>query len=131
MRSDFLQGLGSIFEDERKLAEIYPSFVPLVCLGDEDVKFGGNYVGYRLSDLMEGDSSVYGVSEYDYLSEAPRRFGASLVEVLIEWAADNHRQIVEQFDSPLNYGVGSVSEEFLEAALEPLSEFKRKKESLG
>jgi uncharacterized protein (TIGR02996 family) len=75
---------------------------------------------YRLDELAAGRSTIIGVWQLDDRSLVSRPYGDSLTSVLLEHFADAARRRENEYESPYNYGAGSLDKPELEWAHECL-----------
>jgi len=92
-----------------------PSFLPLMQLGASEATHGGYTIGYDVEELRRGKSTIFG-HRGDIPAGGPRleMLGTSLLAVLHDWMSDHHRQMKAQYESPRNFGAGSLDPEDVE-----------------
>ncbi|WP_326655827.1 hypothetical protein [Streptomyces sp. NBC_00385] len=116
---------------EKAVADLDPDLLPLVCLDEEETKHGDSMLCYRLSDLAQGATTVYGIegAVWTVLEELPAevpRYGDSLLDVLAEYYADFYAQVEERY-----YGPGhAVADEMLDEARDIVEAIDRLKRDL-
>lgn len=95
-------------ERERALLARDPDLLPLlVPLGPRE-RHGGKTVGYRLSELAVGRTTVFALPR-DARPDSPiERVGDSLLALLHEHHADAHKAARDQYNAPSNRGFGMV-----------------------
>jgi hypothetical protein len=107
-----------------------PDFLPLMKLEAYEARHDGWIIGYSLSALRQGKTTILGHDEDIPSSDAAFHvIGESLLVVLHEWATDHLRMTEERFDSPANRGTGSLDPEDVERAAEifkAVEKFQRK-----
>ncbi|MBL9017611.1 MAG: hypothetical protein JNL83_25705 [Myxococcales bacterium] len=112
-----------IFDElERRVYQLDPTLVPLMHVYGDFYEHGGTMVSYRLSDLAEGRSTIWGL-QGDLLDDAAvaTRLGDSLGEVLRADAADRLQHLEAEWASPYNYGAGSLDKCELDEGRENLA----------
>jgi hypothetical protein len=89
----------------------WPRFLPLLQLAAEDATHGNHVIGYDLDALAAGQQTIIGYDDNHPPQDGPlATLGPSLLAVLHEWIADHHRMLDEQYRSPANRGLGSISD---------------------
>lgn len=110
-----------------------PDFLPLMKLEAYEARHDGWIIGYSLSALRQGKTTILGHDE-----DIPRSggtfqvIGESLLAVLHEWAVDHLRMTEARLNSPANRGAGSLGPEDVERAADTLGaieQLQRKLES--
>jgi hypothetical protein len=106
----------SIEQETHALAQNI-DFLPLMKLGAFEARHDGYVIGYSISALREGKTTILGHNEDIPESGASfEQLGDSLLSVLYEWATDHLRMVNEQFKSPSNRGFGSLDNSDVERA---------------
>ncbi|MCF2527054.1 hypothetical protein [Yinghuangia soli] len=95
-------------EHERALLARDPDLLPLlVPLGVRE-RHGGKTIGYRLSELAVGRTTVFALPRDARPGSAIERVGHSLLALLHEHHADAHKAARDQYNAPSNRGFGMV-----------------------
>lgn len=104
-------------EQEARALMQDPDFLPLLKLEAYEARHDGWIIGYSISELQQGKTTILGHNEDIPQSGAMfQPLGESLLSLLLEWAADHLRMTEERFRSPANRGAGSLGPEDVERA---------------
>jgi hypothetical protein len=105
-------------EQEERAHAQHPDFVPLAQLyASGDAEHDDHVIGYDLSALRAGVVRVLG-----HDGDVPERdaelveVGSSLFGVLHAWMSDHVRMVEFQYDSPSNFGFGSLDQRDVDRA---------------
>jgi hypothetical protein len=106
----------SVEQETHALAQ-NADFLPLMKLVAFEARHDGYVIGYSISALREGKTTILGHNEDIPANGASfEQLGDSLLFVLHEWATDHLRMVNEQFKSPSNRGFGSLDNSDVERA---------------
>jgi hypothetical protein len=101
---------------ERELFHRDPDLLPLAILLDADDELGDLVVSYRLSELAEGRTTVFGCYRTHVLDDKVSCHGDSPLEELHRHVTTHLRQVKHEVDQPGNWGAGSVDERNIASA---------------
>ena len=99
-------------EQEAYAYSQYPDVLPLMQLGGgvtTDGVLDDHIIGYDLASLRAGGTAIVG-HEGELRSTAARfePLGDSLVDVLQDWMSEHLEMVTSQYESPANFGFGSL-----------------------
>ncbi len=115
-------------EVERELFHRDPDLLPLATMLDADDEHGDLVACYRLSELADGRTTVFGCYLTHVLDDKVSRHGDSLLEVLHKHVAEHLRQVKDEVGQPGNLGAGSLDDQNIASAqqmVERVEEFQR------
>jgi hypothetical protein len=108
------------------------NFLPLIQLAIGNASLDDHVIGYDLSELANGRTTVLGHS--DEIEETGASFkvvGDSLLDVLDGWMKERLQLANEQYRSPSNRGTGALSVENIEEVAEQLKSIEKVKQELA
>ncbi|MEN0062737.1 MAG: hypothetical protein AAGA48_11345 [Myxococcota bacterium] len=112
----FPQGL----EDAARSVD--PDLIPLLMIGGIDYVYGGSLLCYRLDELRDGRSTLFG---FHYKSIPPyseaTKYGESLIAVLLDHCRDEYGGLESEIDVPYRRAAGAADASDLERSHDRLA----------
>jgi hypothetical protein len=103
-----------------------PNFLPLLQLGIGRAKLDDHVIGYDLSQLRQGKTTILG--HQDEIPSEGASFeivGDSLLSVLQQWISERLKLAAAQYRSPSNRGAGSISHDNVEEVSNLLKDIEK------
>lgn len=103
--------------------------LPLAHLWDRNLRLGNTIICYHLNELAAGRTTIVGVKNPDEYDFEAIHLGDSLLDVLHRYYVEYHTKTEREYNSPRNWGAGSLDESDVEQAasyLEKVEELRRR-----